>query len=203
MYKKFSLSCAQLSAIFLLLISFLSCDKEAVNEDSPGKHIAESEKLTIPATVELPSNAPAGNSRVTTFYAIGVQQYKSQIKPGSMPEMYEWIFVAPQADLYDMSNKKVGTHSAGPVWQLSPGDSIYGQAFAPARTAPAPDASSIDWLLLMPKTGKNPTGVFANVAYIQRIATRGGKAPVTPPQHAGQTINVPYTAVYRFSRKNE
>lgn len=179
-----------------------SCKKET-DTSSPAYYIRESEKLAIPAAIDLPSNSPNGNTRVATFFARGVQKYKAQQKAGSNPVTYEWVFVAPQATLYDAANKKVGSHSAGPSWQLSgAADTIYGQAFSPAKSAPSPDASSIDWLQLMPKTGKLPTGIFAAVSYIQRIATTGGKAPATLPVAASDTADVAYTAVYRFSKKN-
>jgi hypothetical protein len=55
----------------------------------------------------------------------------------------------------------------------------------------------------MPKIGKAPTGIFADVSYIQRIATKGGKAPATAPVSASDTIDVHYTAVYRFTKKNQ
>ena len=171
--------------------------------NSPAAHISASETLVIPASVSVPENLPNGNSRVATYYAIGVQKYKARIKPGSDPVAYEWIFVAPQADLYDVTNAKVGTHGAGPFWQLSLSDSIFAQQFNPARTAPSEDPESIDWLLLMPKTGTTPTGIFADVDYIQRIATKGGKAPLTPPANLSETISVKYKAVYRFTRINQ
>ncbi len=194
-------SIAFLSSLVLLLTLFTSCEKEK-DKNSAAYFINESEKLIIPATIDLPANPPHGNTRVATFYAEGVQKYWSQAKAGSSPVTYEWVFVAPEATLYDISNKKVGTHSAGPTWQLSATDSIYAQQFSPAKSAPGTEASSIDWLQLMPKTGKTPTGAFANVAYIQRIATRGGKAPTTLPLSAGETIDIKYTAIYRFTRIN-
>jgi len=55
----------------------------------------------------------------------------------------------------------------------------------------------------MPKTGTTPTGIFADVDYIQRIATKGGKAPLTPPANLSETISVKYKAVYRFTRINQ
>jgi uncharacterized protein DUF3455 len=189
-----------------LSILFLSCthDKvdKAVDTSTPAFHISESERATIPAAIALPDNLPAGNSRVATFYAVGVQKYKAQEVPNSNPVTYQWVFVAPQADLYDATNNKVGTHSAGPDWQLSAADTMFGQSFTPPRTAPSDDPNSIDWLLLMPKVGKAPTGFFANVSYVQRVVTNGGKAPTTAPVSADQTIDVPYTAVYRFSKQN-
>jgi hypothetical protein len=188
----------------VLLLSSCKKDKEeaVVDPNSPAFRIAESENLIIPDAITLPDNLPGGNSRVVTFFAEGVQKYKAQEVPGSNPVSYQWVFVAPQADLYDATGRIVGNHSAGPTWQLSPVDSIYGQAFNPARTAASSDANSIDWLLLMPKTDKAPTGIFAHVSYVQRIDTKGGKAPATAPESATATADVHYTAIYRFTKKN-
>ncbi len=196
------------ATLFALLIT--GCKKEKtdapIDTNLPAYKIAESEKLSIPAEVELPANLPGGNTRVATFYAEGVQKYKAQVKAGSSPVTYEWIFIAPKADLFDATNVKVGTHGAGPFWQIPHlqsgiNDSIFGQQFSPVKSA-TPDANSIPWLQLMPKTGKTPTGVFSNVAYIQRIATTGGKAPASAPVSISDTADVFYTAVYRFTKKN-
>lgn len=187
----------------VLAIAILAGCKKSDHTDynSPAYRINESEKLVIPSSVDIATQFPGNTNRVLTLYAQGVQKYKAQAKAGSFPVTYEWVFVAPQAALYDASNKIVGTHSAGPNWELSPQDSLFAQHFAPAKTAAAADANSIDWLLLMPKSGKTPTGVFANVAYIQRIATSGGKAPSVLPTRADETAEVPYTAIYRFTQK--
>jgi len=173
------------------------------NGNSPAAHISASENLAIPASVNVPENLPNWTSRVATYYAVGVQKYKARKKSGSDPVVYEWVFVAPKADLYDIFNANVGTHGAGPFWQISPLDSIFGQQFTPAKTAPSEDPESIDWLLLMPKIGTTPTGIFADVDYIQRIATKGGKAPLTPPSDIDETIDVKYKAVYRFTKINQ
>lgn len=170
--------------------------------NAPAAQIEASENLVIPAAVDLPANLPGGNTRVATYFADGVQKYKAVVKAGSNPVTYIWQFVAPQADLYDITNSKIGIHSAGPVWTLSVNDSIFAQHFTPARTAPSEDPESIDWLLLKPKTGTTPTGVFADVDYIQRIATKGGKAPLTPPTSANETVEVKYKAIYRLSKIN-
>ncbi len=191
---------------FALLLATLSCKKENEHNSSAANHIAQSEKLVIPAEVDLPVNLPAGNTRVATYYAKGVQKYKAQLKAGGGPESYEWVFVAPKADLYDVTNAKVGTHMAGPFWAVSHShtgmaDSIFAQQFSPARTVTV-DAASIAWLQLKPKEGKTPTGIFAEVDYIQRIATTGGKAPDVAPKAITDTADVPYTAIYRFSKRN-
>ena len=169
----------------------------------PAYYIQMSEKLQIPQPVDLPADLPNGNSRVITLFAEGVQKYRAQQKAGSDPVAYEWVFVAPQADLFDITNKKVGVHAAGPTWQLfGNGDFIHAQHFTPQRTASASDSRTIDWLQLMPKTGTIPTGIFSDVDYIQRIATDGGKAPLTLPISLTETAEVKYKAIYRFSKKN-
>lgn len=188
------------TATIIYLLS--SCSREENNERPPAYYITQSEQLEIPANVALPENE-TGYKRVATYYAIGVQKYKAQVKAGSFPETYEWVFVAPGADLYSISNKMVGTHGAGPHWTLTGGaDSIFAQHLAPPHTAPSPDPGSIDWLLLRTKIGTTPTGFFAEVDYIQRIATSGGKAPAVLPVSISETVEVPYTAVYRFSKEN-
>ena len=193
-----------LAGMALISTIAASCSHDHAIDDNTASHfIQQSESLTLPAAIDVPANLPNGNQRVATFFATGVQKYKAQQIAGSNPVAYQWVFVAPEANLYDATNQKVGTHSAGPTWQLSATDSIFGQQFTPARFAASPDANSIDWLLLMPKTGKAPTGVFAQVSYIQRIATNGGKAPTVAPVNPDQTVDVPYTAVYRFTKRNE
>jgi hypothetical protein len=185
--------------VFAAVLTGCKKDKEVVDMNSPAYKISESEKLTIPAAVDLPAN-PGGYSRVATFYAEGVQKYKAQAKAGS-PGVYQWVLVAPDAKLY-VSNTMVGTHGAGPFWEVSATDSVFAQPFTPARTAPSPDANSIDWLLLMPKAGKISTGLFSSVSYIQRIATVGGKAPAAAPTSDAETAEVRYTAIYRFTKTN-
>jgi hypothetical protein len=189
----------------LLITAAVACTRDkGTDTNLPAYHISESEKLVIPAAVDLPPNLPGGNTRVATYYAEGIQKYRGQQVTGSNPATFEWVFVAPEANLYDATNKKIGTHTAGPTWQLSgvTTDSIYGQQFSPARFVASPQPNSIDWLQLMPKTGKAPTGIFASVSYVQRIATSGGKPPARLPVSAGEIIDVKYTAIYRFTKKN-
>jgi Protein of unknown function (DUF3455) len=188
------------AAMITIFSAACTRDKDA-DINSPAFKISASEKLIIPAEIELPANLPGGNTRVATHYAEGVQKYKAQVKAGSNPVTYEWVFVAPKADLFDATNKRIGTHGAGPYWQLSAADSIFAQHFSPVKSA-SPDANSIPWLLLMPKNGKTPTGIFSGVTYIQRIATKGGKAPAVMPVSITDTADVYYTAVYRFTKKN-
>ncbi|MHA4739007.1 DUF3455 domain-containing protein [Dyadobacter sp. MSC1_007] len=184
---------------FVMLLGFINACTDHVDPGTiaPADHIAISENLTMPEAFSLPPNQK-GYERVATYYAVGVQKYKAQVKAGTNSVQYEWVFVAPEADLYDASNAKIGTHYAGPTWKLTgPGHTIKGQAFSPAKTF-SRDPASIDWLLLRNKAGEDPTGIFVGVGYIFRIATTGGRAPATAPTDLAATANVPYTAVYRF-----
>jgi hypothetical protein len=201
MTKHFNAYRNLLAALFLSL-SILSCSKNDDGTNVPAaSEIAASEQLVIPASIAVPANQPGGNTRIGTFYATGIQQYKSKEVEGN-PGLYEWYFVAPEATLYNSNNKLVGTHGAGPFWALTPQDSIYAQHYSPAKFATAPDGQSIDWLLLKPKDGTTPKGFFAGVKYIQRIATKGGRPPVTAPTGLNQVVSVPYTAIYRFTKQN-
>lgn len=193
---------------FILLTAIVSAALMACERDndpyngSPAQQIEASEQMAIPETVALPAAHPGTFTRVATYYAKGVQKYKAQAKPGTMPVVYEWVLTGPDAKLYDATNKKVGSHGTGPFWEVSPQDSIFAQHFTPARTSPSPEVNTVDWLMLMPKVGRTPTGIFKDVDYIQRIATQGGKAPATPPASADATTEVKYTAIYRFTKQN-
>lgn len=193
--------CGHILTFIILSGFFNACtDHSDPGPVTPAALIAASENLAIPATFTLPSN-PKGYERVATYYAAGVQKYKAQVKAGTVPAQYEWVFVAPEADLYDVSNAKIGTHYAGPTWKITgTGHTIMGQAFSPAKTY-SNDPASIDWLLLSNKAGQDPTGIFAGVGYIFRIATTGGRAPVVAPTDLAATTDVPYTAVYRFVKR--
>lgn len=90
----------------LLAIVVISCGKDhepgnPVDNTLPSWQIAQSEQLQIPHNI-----AVSGSTRLATYFARGVQQYKAQVKAGSNPVTYEWVFVAPQADLFDSDNKK-------------------------------------------------------------------------------------------------
>src|SRR5690348_18304647 len=102
--------------LLLVLAVFIGCHHDHDFPNSPAGHIAASESLIIPAAVTVPVNSPNGNTRVVTYYAKGVQIYKAKKVEGSDPASFEWSFVVPRADLFDLSNKKVGNHGAGPIW---------------------------------------------------------------------------------------
>jgi hypothetical protein len=106
-----------------------------------------------------------------------------------------WVLTGPDAKLFDETGKEVGSHFAGPTWQWSDGSSVTGRPVANAT----PDPDSIPWLLLT-ATGHQGDGVMKDVSSIQRLATKGGKAPSTGcnEPHKGEKTRAHYTAVYYF-----
>jgi hypothetical protein len=136
--------------------------------------------------------APANEQLVVRVHAKGDQIYSCKAD-GPQPS---WTLKAPEAQLFDRDGKAFGKHFAGPSWEASDSSRVVGKA---AANVPSPDASSIPWLLVKVVSHEGE-GVLAKVASIQRINTKGGKAPPTgcDAAHAGQEVRVPYSADYLF-----
>ena len=54
--------------------------------------------------------APAGETVLMTVAAHGVQIHECRAVPGAAPA---WIFVAPEADLFDGDGRRIGRHCRG------------------------------------------------------------------------------------------
>jgi hypothetical protein len=137
---------------------------------------------------------PTGEKLVLKTYATGVQIYTCAIGADGAPQ---WTLKAPDADLHDRKGAVIGHHFAGPSWKYKDGSEITGKASAHVDS---PDADSIAWLLVK-VTGHTGTGVFANVSNIQRINTKGGKAPPATQCDAprsGSEARSDYSADYYF-----
>jgi hypothetical protein len=139
------------------------------------------------STVQIPDSLRPGaaESLALIVPAKGVQIYECRAE--------KWVFVAPDAELFDTAGKKIGRHYAGPHWEASDGSRIVGAVKA---RADAPKANAIPWLLLSAKS-VGAAGAFSKVTSIQRVATTGGTAP-TSLCEAGMQARVPYTADYYF-----
>lgn len=138
---------------------------------------------------------PADQVLVLEARATGVQIYECSASQ-AQPARFEWVFKAPEADLFDPTGRKIGKHYAGPTWESADGSAVVGEM--KARDA-GPDPSAIPWLLLGAKSSSG-TGVFTRVKSVQRLQTVGGKAPSTPcgQDNAKQVVRVPYKAGYYF-----
>lgn len=126
--------------------------------------------------------------------AKGVQIYECRAAKGA--GTFEWAFVAPDAELFDMRGNRIGRHGAGPYWEANDGSRVVGTLKARVE---APAAGSVPWLLLSTK-GTGPAGSFSKVTSIQRVNTSGGMPPASPctSQLAGRQARVHYVATYRF-----
>jgi hypothetical protein len=135
--------------------------------------------------------APQGAPLLLELAADGVQIYACEAKG----QGFEWVFKAPEANLFDQKGLQVGTHFAGPTWKLSDG-AVVGEV---AARADAPERGAIPWLLLRAKSHEG-SGILSTVAFIRRADTRGGAAPATEcdKAHSGAQARVRYSAAYQF-----
>jgi Protein of unknown function (DUF3455) len=151
-----------------------------------GSHNAHGQTLPL-----APKNLkpPAGEYLRAHARASGQQIY---VCDGS-----KWILSGPDAILFDEAGQKVGSHFAfaGPTWQWSDGSQVSGKPVASAT----PDPDSIPWLLLT-ATDHKGGGVMKNVSSIQRLQTKGGKAPANGcgASRKGEQAQISYTADYYF-----
>ena len=131
----------------------------------------------------------AGESLKRVIRAKGVQIYECRDQ--------KWVFVAPEAELYDERGNLIGRHYAGPTWEATgDGSRVVGTV---KTRADAPEAGAIPWLLLTTKSAGG-RGYFSDVTSIQRVATHGGVAPGSGCPHDGLVARVSYTADYYFFR---
>jgi hypothetical protein len=145
----------------------------------------------VPAQVQ----PPAGAALVLSAHGKGDQIYVCKKDEGS----YSWALKGPDAQLLDKKGHVLGKHFAGPSWQLNDGSKVVAKASAHADS---PDTTSVPWLLLT-AVDHSGQGTMSEVEYIQRLNTKGGKAPSTgcDAEHEGNELHVAYSADYLFYRK--
>ena len=171
----------------LIIFSSLAIFVAGCQPDSSAKRSAPSvsDTLKVPPTDTLAFAAKAK----------GVQIYECRANKDNTNQ-YEWVLKAPDADLFDARGKKIVHHYGGPSWESSDGSKVTGEVKA---SEPSNDTNAIPWLLLSAKTHEG-NGIFSQVNTIQRLETRGGKAPSGGCDQSaiGKELRVPYTAVYYF-----
>jgi hypothetical protein len=141
----------------------------------------------------LPSGAealrvPAGHRVSYRAFAAGVQIYRWDAAAGA------WAFVGPEALLFadEGCTSPIGFHDFGPTWTSVSGSRVVGR-FEAGFTV---DPDAIPWLRLAAVESAGP-GPFARTTYIQRVNTRGGRAPARAGV-ASEIARVPYTAEYYY-----
>ena len=135
---------------------------------------------------------PASEQLLLQLQAKGDQIYSCK----NDTTKFAWALKAPDAKLFDKEEKPFGKHFAGPSWEANDGSRVVGKAVA---NAPSPDGESVPWLLIT-VVNHEGRGVLAPVTSIQRLNTKGGRAPASgcDAAHVGQEARVPYTASYLF-----
>lgn len=140
----------------------------------------------------------ADQALAMTVAAIGAQVYecKATLRKGAVD--HEWVFLAPEADLFDKQGQRIGHHGASPYWQAADGSQVRGTLEA---RADAPIAGAIAWLLLSTRAS-GPEGRFSRVTSIQRVNTLGGVPPALPcaGDNLGRSVRVAYSADYHLYR---
>jgi len=172
--------------VFLALLIAVGSTVSIANAASEsGTAPAIPENLKVPATQILSLEARAA----------GVQIYECGASKTD-PTRFEWVFKAPEADLFDGDGKKIGKHYAGPTWESNDGSKVIGEVVARDN---GPRADAIPWLLLSAKSTSGK-GVFSRILSVQRLLTVGGKAPAEGCDKAqsGKEARIAYTARYTF-----
>ena len=150
--------------------------------------------LLPPAAEPVPGPlVPAGETPRLQLAARGVQIYECRRVDGVQPA---WLFIGPEAKLFDDRGQLAGRHAAGPSWQADDGSRIVGTVVA--KIVPRDD-DSVPWLLLHTRS-TGGSGRFAGVTSVQRIHTSGGTTPARrcDDTSLGRVERVPYTADYVF-----
>jgi hypothetical protein len=108
-----------------------------------------------------------------------------------------FTFREPAAGLFTSRGIPAAIHGKGPFWTDFDGSRVDGSG---AVADPVGGPKNVPWLKLIATPAPNTTGVLSNVAFIQRLDTRGGVAPAGTCT-APRTVAVDYTANYVFWAK--
>jgi hypothetical protein len=150
--------------------------------------------LLVLARPQIPTQLqpPADEQLILKLHAKGDQIYACK----SDAAQFTWNLKAPEAQLFDEKEQLSGKHFGGPTWQVNDGSRVTGKA---AANVSSPDVDSIPWLLVK-VVSREGNGILSRATTIQRLNTKGGKAPASgcDAGHVNQEVRVPYTADYFF-----
>src|SRR5882724_2905006 len=158
------------SAAFLIVVTFVS-----------SLSVLAAQEAEVPPQLQ----PPVDEQLLLQLHAKGDQIYVCR----SESAQFNWTLKAPDAQLF-------GKHFAGPTWQANDGTRVTGKA---AVSIASPDAESIPWLLVK-VVSHDGNGILSRATTIQRLNTKGGKAPASgcDSDHVNQEVRVPYSADYFF-----
>jgi hypothetical protein len=161
-------------------------------------HLILAATLITAAHAQNPTEPPASQHAILTVTGKGVQIYVCQ-HTATAPQ---WVFLAPEAALFNAAGDPVGTHGAGPVWRSKDGSIVKGDLL---QKSPSSEPTAIPWLLLKAASvSGSGSGIMTKVEFIRRSDTHGGIPPTTgcDAQHLDAISRVPYTATYTFYSTN-
>lgn len=147
-----------------------------------------------------PVRVPAGHKVSMETTGVGEITYECRAKANASSTEMEWAFVGPKAVLNDRAGNQVGTYYGPPAtWEAKDGSKLTGTQVAVAPSS----AGNLPYQLVKanPAEGK---GAMTGVAYIQRVALKGGVAPTTAcaTSNKGAREVVKYQADYLFWSSN-
>ena len=150
-------------------------------------------QASLPAAVQV----PAGHKVAMETVGTGDITYECRAKK-DMASEFEWVFVGPDAKLWDRKGAQVGRYWGPPAtWENQDGSKVTATqvAVAPAGAGNIP-------LQLVKANPAMGMGAMQGVTYIQRVATQGGVAPAAAcaAGNVGQKQVVKYQADYIFWR---
>lgn len=164
---------------------------------TPGSAARRIKNSELPAAIQVDETK---HREVARRLGAGVQVYDCN------PDTGAFKFREPQADLYDLQTlTQRGIHFVGPEpktaqWADTDGSRVVVRVDSPASAAvdappPADPTKDIKWLKVEAFQTFG-TGVFSEVAFIQRVLTYGGQPPPSCDNHT--TVSLPYTTLYIF-----
>lgn len=135
--------------------------------------------------------APPNVEPAFALSASGVQIYQCS----NLGDGWGWTYVAPDVTLYE-GTRSIGEHKRPDLWEST---SDRSSVTAVPRVNQGAGAGNLPWQL-MRAAPLNPTGMFANVTYVQRVNTQGGLPSPTGcgPGLEGTENRVPFRADYYF-----
>lgn len=162
----------QLASLVLPLVAALGLSACASLAPLP----APFSQAALPEAVKV----PAGHRVALETVGVGEITYECRAKANAAG-VFEWVFVGPRADLNSRTGTQLGSYFGPPAtWAANDGSRITGTQVAVAPAA----AGSIPLQLVKANPASGP-GAMMDVAYIQRVATRGGVAPASPCDAGG------------------
>ena len=147
----------------------------------------------LPAAVQV----PAGNRVAMETVGTGDLTYECRAR-AAMPGQHEWVFVGPDAKLWDRGGKQVGKYYGPPAtWENMDGSKVTA-----TQLAVAPNGSGNIPLQLVKANPAMGSGMMTGTTYIQRVMTKGGAAPAMAcgANNMGARQVVKYQADYIFYR---